>query len=389
MTVPHFIHVYNKPAVGSGFIARKQAFGYQHTIASMGWFDTANCQLAVTQKEGERAYESWVGNRVAVYVRNAAQPIWEGLISRITFEAGGVTFTRSLEEMFNRVKVTWKDTQTPATNQSTATNNTDSQAIYGIKEGSIDGLSEQGTSTQRADSITDLLVALQAFPLSSMSEGGGANILRLEMLGFYHTLEWENLRSTSNTARNPHTYFNTTLLPGLANGTTFFDNTDFSQIDTNTAWSSPERSSMGETVWQQVQKFTEPGDGVDRWIAGITPTGVNTGERLFYYRESNTTIEYTARVRDGMRIRNLYGGIVPPYLVRPDRGLRLTDVLVGWNSQGLDPRELYVSVVRYDGERQVATVQGADDISIDGAFRLRQLYKPYGVRFGAVPRTSN
>lgn len=389
MTIPHFIHVYEKPKLGTDFISRKQAFGYQHSINAMGWFDTASCQLAVTQKEGERAYESWVGNRVAVYVRNPAAPIWEGLISRITFEAGGVTFTRSIEEMVNRAKVTWKDTATPTTNQTTAVNNTESQAIYGIWEGSIDGLSEQGTGTGRATAIGDKLIALQAWPLSSMSEGGGANILRVEMIGFYHTLEKENFRSTSGTARTPTAYLTTTLLPGVANTTTFFNNADFTQIETNSAWSSPERSSLGETVWQQIQKFTEPGDGVDRWIAGISPTNFNTGARALYYRESNTTIEYTARIRDGMRIRNLYGGIVPPYLVRPDRGLRLTDALVGWNSQGLDPRELYIMNVNYDAERQVATVQGADDISIDGAFRLKNLYKPLGVAFGAVPRTSN
>ena len=77
-----------------------------------------------------------------------------------------------------------------------------------------------------------------------------------------------------------------------------------------------------------------------------------------------------------------------PWRVLPDRGIRLQDVLVGWNGMGDDPREAYLEVIEYDAESQSVAWQTSDNINIEGAFQLRQYYKTHGSRFGAPPRQS-
>lgn len=382
-TVPHYLNVYQKPSVGSGFILRKRVFSYRHSIAAMGWFDTANCQIAVSQIEGERWLENYVGNRVAVFVDNPAEPVWEGLITRVTLEAGGVVFTRSLDEMNNGVRVTYRTSASTTSAQSTFALNTDSIAQYGAKQGSIEAGIEYN-AVSRIAIIRDVLLAHQGWPQSSASFGGSVGIVSVEMQGFYHTLEWENVANTGTTVRNPHTLV-TNIISNLTNAN-FLDRTDTTEIVSNTSFTTAETVRDGETVWQAMQKWTEPGDGVDRWITGVSPATFNRSTRRVYYRMFNANVEYIARVRDGMRVRNLYGGLVRPWAVKPDRGIRLTDALVGWNGMGDDPREFYIDGVQYDAETQQVTLQSVDDPGVEGAFQLNRYYQQRGRPFGSPIR---
>lgn len=385
-SVPHFLHIYQKPSAGDAFILRKAAFGYRHQISAMGWFDTANCQLVVSQIEGEQWLENFIGNRVAVYVDNPAEPVWEGLITRITLEAGGVVFTRSLDEMFNGVRVTYRLGNSANASQTAFALNTDSIAVYGAKQGSIEAAYQTFTGgTGRMTTIRDTVLAYQGWPKSSASFGGAVGIVSVEMQGFYHTLEWENVSNAGTDNLTP-TELITNIVAAITNSSTFIDNADATEIGTNSAFTTPEEVRDGETVWQSIQKWAEPGDGTNRWIAGVSPATFNRSTRRLYYRAFNNNVEYIARVRDGMRVRNLYGGLVRPWTVKPDRAIRITDVLVGWNAQGDDPREFYIDGVQYDAESQQVTLQSVDDPGVEGAFQLKKFYKARGRPFGAPVR---
>lgn len=388
----HILNLYEKPKQGNGFVGRYQAYNYRHTIAAMGGFDTASCDLVVRRGEAEKWIDQYLGNRVAFYVDSPVEPIWEGLASRIMYQVGGVTFTVSLDNLYNRTKVTYSLPLTTTTPQQTAAaNNTTSQAVYGIKEGSIEAFAVDVASAvvTHKNTLRDMILSMSAWPQVSTiaNNGGGVSVLSLEFTGFYHTLEWESYTNTAGGANQPNSNLNSILIPGLANGATFFDNTNVALIISNAAYTGTPNERQGKTAWQKILEWTEPGDGVSRWVAGISPTGYGgVASRRFYYRPSNLAVEYMVRLGDGLRIRNLYGGIVKPWNVQPDRGIRLTDVLTGWGGLGDDPRSAYLETIDYDAERQQVSWASSDDISTEGAFNLRKLYKTYDKRVGPQVR---
>ena len=394
VSVLHTLNLYQKPKLGNGFIGRFTAFNYSHRILAMGGFDTASCQLALDRKAAETALEQWVGNRVAIYVQSAVVPIWEGLISRVTIQAGSAQFTASLDEMFNKVRVTFSQRNaTPNTQTTTPVENATSQAIYGVKEGNIDGLGNNSVSvdvTQKT-TLANRMLATRAYPKVSTAIGGSSQALvGVEMVGLYQTLMWEIWEAGVSSVVTPLSaydlLFKTAGVNRFANLNTFFDNTDFSQVTNNLAFNTP--INFGGSYWDNIRGIAESGDGTNRYITGITPTDPNTGTRRLYYQVANTTVEYTLATRfDVGRVRTLYGAPVPAWEVRPDRGVRVMDVLTGWALQGDDPRQFYLEAVNYDANSQTVSLQGSDNIELEGALQLDSLYKAIGTRFGPATRT--
>lgn len=382
----HTLNLYEKPAEGARFIKRFDAYNYTHTISAIGGFDTAACDIALRSvDEMQQFLDQYLGNRVAFYVDNPVAPIWEGFINRMTFNAGGVQYTIGLDEMANRMTVQYTDPSVSATAPQVAgtTNNTASQAVYGIKQDVIDlGYREDpaGVTTYR-----DTQLSQRPWPKTSvMRGGGGGGLLRIECLGFYHTLSWETYRSTAITNPTLTTFVNT-IRAGLANGSTFFDNTDTTEITTNSVTIDEERT-RGQTAWDTLTEIREHGDGTNYWVIGITPTDFRTGTRRMYWRVFNDTIVYTARLSDGLRIRNVYGQLVPPWTVRPDAGIRVTDQLIGWNGNGDNPTETYILNITYNANEQTVDYRGDDDRTAEGVFNYRRFNKTIGKRNGATRR---
>lgn len=390
MKIPtHRIHVYQKPKAGNQLIKAYNAMRYKHRIASMGGCDTASCTLMVSRAEAEYVYETFIGNRVAVFVDNPAAPIWEGLISRITITLPGIVLTRSLDALANRVSVTGIDAVSALpvlpVIDGAAVNDTASQALYGIKEGTY-------RRPMRATSVPDVYAATLksrvlnnlAYPQASASSQGGGNqtIVEIECIGFFHTLEWEQAGLTNNgyTFRNGSTGAIDLILSGLDNAATFFNNADVTGLNNNAQTIT--QLQAGQTAWQVIQAVAEAGNGADPWIAGITPTDWNTDTRRMYYRAANLTVGYTVRSNDGARIRTTSGALVQPWTVQPDTVIRLTDALVGWDGDGDDPRNVYLSFVQYDADSQRVTWQGEDNIELEGALQAMFALTTSGQRYG-------
>jgi hypothetical protein len=389
---PHKMHLYQKPAVGNDFMRRLSVYNYRHTIAAVGGFDTASCDIAVRSRdEGQEFLDQFIGNRVAFYADNPVEPIWEGFINRMTFNAGGVQYSISLDEMANQVVVVYTTSAaSPATTQSAAASSsvksTYSQSLYGIKEEKVDlGLMTGGTG---ATVLRDTVLAQKALPKSSIVPGSGSGgMLHIEFLGFYHTLMWENYRDNATAVAPQLGVLVDTIIAGLINGTTFFNNADTSLTIANTNTIN-QQVAKGETAWDILTKIQEMGNTTNYFVIGITPTDFQLGTRRFYYRVASTDIVYTARQSDGLRIRNLYGQLVPPWTVRPDAGVRVSDMLIGWNGIGDNPAETYITKIDYDANQQTAIYSGDDDISIEGAFNYRRFNKSYGKRNGQQRRVA-
>lgn len=390
----HQLSVYQKPKLGNGFIKSHAAFNYRHRLNAVGWFDTASCDIAVSVSEGERILEQYIGNRIATYVDNPAEPIWEGFINRITYEYGSVIFTISLDAMVNKVRVTYSmDSIGDGGPSLTASvSNTESQAIYGIKDGLFDAQfnNSSSTSTSHKEAIRDRILNVQAWPKpsTSLSSGSSQPIVRLEMLGFYHTLNWDICTRSKTTNDDPDDEIIAMLASSsqLSNQDTFFDNADTTEIEENTGFAFPRGAEHGVPLLDYFKGILDGGDAINRWILGITPTSFNRGTRRFYYRQANTTVEYTTRVREPGTIYNLYGRKIPPWRVKPDRGIRLQDALIGWNLQGDDPREFYIEKVEYDGERQDVQLRSSDDITFEGQFQAHRWTRQVGLAYGQPPR---
>jgi hypothetical protein len=90
-----------------------------------------------------------------------------------------------------------------------------------------------------------------------------------------------------------------------------------------------------------------------------------------------------------MRIRNLGGQIIPPWLVQPDAGIRIVDDLIGWNGIGDNPTETYILKIEYDANNQTAIFSGDDDLTTEGIFNTKRLNRGQNQttkRFGAARR---
>lgn len=396
MVYPHTLNLYEKPMAGNGFRERFKVYNYRHRINSVGWFDTASCDIVPrSQASPERFIDQFLGNRIAIYVDNPAEPVWEGFINRMTFNVGLVALTFSLDEMMNQVNVKYMPlggtltTVTPtATSRALA-----SQAVYGIKAGTLDVGYIRSAGTRVATIASTKLEQL-AWPQQSSTDRSSAKpgVIHLEMLGFYHTLKWQERNlTTTNVLSLTNVLMNATLgmLPLLANGTTFFDNTDFTQLATNAVTMALDEY-RGKTFWDVMVEVQETGDASQNYYTiGVTPTDFMTGKRRLFYQIANSAIAYTARRRDGLRVRDLYGRLVAPWRVKPDRGIRISDWLVGGAISGDDPRETYIMNVEYDANLQQVIWTGDDALNGEAAFQLHRNTKPFGKRFGAVPyRTS-
>lgn len=389
MIPKHWLHIYEKPTIGSGALKRKQAYGYRHQISANGWFDTASCDLRMTPIEAEMALENYVGNPVKVFVDNPAQPIWEGLITTVSYDCGGALVRRSLDSMMNRAEVVIECSSNAAgirTQITNAANVPASQAVYGVKEGSIDAYWTLSTSAQALgyrNSIRDTVVNLNGWPQSSITQGRNINV-HIELKGYYHTLDWEmywDLTSAIKTASN----LIIAQLAQVGNADLWFDYADTSGIETNGTWTLQQKFNSGMTRWNGLQRITEAGNSSgDYFIIGIEPTNFVTGTRRFYYRQSNNTLEYTALAKDGLRVRNAPGGLVRPWTVIPDRILRITDVLIGWDAQGDDPRDVYLRSIQYDAEQQSIRWQGSDNTTGEGIFQVKEFLKHHDNKWSST-----
>lgn len=390
---PHTLNLYQKPKAGNGFLGRFIAQNYKHRISANGWFDSATCDIVPKSKAvPERFVDQFLGNRVAVYVDNPAEPIWEGFINRLTFSMGSAAFTISLDEMTNRVTV--KSATAGAVNKTVApdiVSSLASQAVYGIKEGVFDAGYLRTTGTTRVATMANTKLFQLAWPQQSIAPSGSGmmGLIHLEMLGFYHTLKWEERFIGGTTASASLTTYITNasvgVLPSLLNGMTFFDNTDFTDIANNTV-TTPQAEFNGKTNWDYLINLQEAGDtNQNYFVIGISPSDFITGKRRLYYRAANNTVEYTALTRDSLRPRSLTGRLIPPWLVKPNRAIRVTDWVVGGAIQGDDPRETFVLSVDYDANEQKVTLAGDDNKTAEAAFQLHRNIKLFGRRFGSTP----
>jgi hypothetical protein len=385
----HTVSVFQRPNEGENFLGGYEAFNYRHKISAVGGFDTASFDVAVYPLDADFWFDR-LGCAVKIYIDNPAQPAWEGFINRVNVAIGALTYTSSLDELANRVSVTYSAPDVAANpRNTTAVNNTDSQAIFGVKEGALDGYLIEGTTVTKFTSLQAMVLNNQAYPQKSTifnPQGQETGLLNVECLGWYHTLNWVKWLSTAGAAAVNANVVLTNILATYPN-TSFFSVSDTSLVSANPAFAQRVDSRVNQTYWEMFQSVQEAGDGSSRWVMGITPLSEQLGYRRFYYRlEDVNTRQYILRASDG-RVRSRYGQLVEPWRVQPDATARVADYAVAWNKPvGDNPTEFYVDTVDYDANAQSVQFGSTDNITAEGALNLRRYFKTTGRRFGAPQR---
>lgn len=390
-TVPvHNLVLLQKPRLGTNFIRQTPIFNYRHRKLAVGGDDTASGILAVSMNEAEWWHENAIGNAIMVFVDDPIAPIFDGLISRITYEIGGEIFTRSLDEMFNRTTMDSYSKSGAALAVTSAVNNTASQAIYGVKHGRIAGEIDYGGTSKAA--VRAIMAAKYAWPQVSYSQGSGAIALKLEIKGWRHFVwEWD-IYESSNTA-TPDAGTNLTNITVNSLSLNFPSNaplvyatgagasgawTQF--IQANAGFTISRESTNGRTYWDFISEIVAGGDGSSTpWVVGITRRTAFSATRYVYYRPANLAVQYYRRAfsEPGI-VRDQFGRLVQPWRAEPDRSIQVTDVLFGWAQQGQDPRATYIESLEYDADSQSVNYQGGDDTTPTGVFGLNQRFPMRG-----------
>jgi hypothetical protein len=141
-------------------------------------------------------------------------------------------------------------------------------------------------------------------------------------------------------------------------------------------------SRTGQTFLQFMQSIAEAGDGSQQYAWGIGALDPNSQTRRIYYRPASTTVRYTVNaLTDVGRVRDANGTPVPGWLVQADAGIRINDILTGYNQPGDDPRVGYIETVSYDGETGLVTFTTGDNITMEGALGINRYFRATRDRF--------
>jgi hypothetical protein len=376
-------------------LATYQAQKYRHSIKARGGFDTASCELLVSAGEAETVFAEFIGCVVRVFVDNPIEPIWEGYIDRITYTVGGATITRSIDAMANQTRVQYwnANAPTPQTQATTLVNNATSQALFGVHQATIDaGIHYNNTDFTHKTTLRNTILFTKAYPQISMTnQGGSGAIISLEMRGLteyaFNREEYSSTDTTTNTASGlfqrvsvglaRSTNSNHVLETVDSHPTTFGNN-----VQSNTSFTMSRESRTGQTFLQFMNSIVEAGDGTQQWAWGISALDPNTKTRRIYYKPASTAIAYTVNaLSDVGRVRDPNGTPIAGWNVRPDNGVRINDILIGYNQAGDDPRVGYIESVSYDGESGLVQFTTGDNITMEGALGINRYFRATRDRF--------
>lgn len=161
----------------------------RYSAAAIGGSEQAEIEVTGTD-ELLREVHRWLGYYVVILNDNDNK-VWFGKVMQTTTRRGSRQFTRSLDEMANRIAVSYSydDASGNATNATTDwADDADSQLRYGVKE----QLQSQGDATEEiAEALRDNALDLLSMPIKQVSFGGdGQTGGSLLCRGLWHTTAW-------------------------------------------------------------------------------------------------------------------------------------------------------------------------------------------------------
>lgn len=326
MLVPLNINVFERGAGGIPTTTLHDDIGprassYTHTITASGGFES--CQVVLTTDLAEA--QDWLSSRLGCSVIVAgpeAITAWEGILVSVNATFGQEQRSAALDGMGNRVRVKYTTVLgTPGTTSTTS--DTVSQSIYGVKDLV---LSVGGTTATAASNLAAVALGEHKYPVmqpnTTIASGDIGDVqLTLNFAGWYTTLDW--LVTSNSTTSTAVTTAQVQTLTTSYVATNAFISTDYGEIDasgiSDTQYIEPET-----TCREKIEKLMVQGTGTQRLAYGIYEG--RKWKITTWAGATPTTITYQRSLTSG-EVFDAYGGIVSPWLVRPNAMYQTIELL--------------------------------------------------------------
>lgn len=346
--------------LGSGLLS------YSHTIGDQFGFESATVERAVTKSVALEALAMWLMR--ATTVRGPwAETLFEGFLAAVDATFGDESRAVSLRSLANRVTVKATDTaNSPIT--TTPVNDTDSQALYGIKETIQSfGATDSTDATNKANRILAELANPQMERSSSAGSGSEAPMgatLRCTFDGYYSALDW--LTTENTTAATAVTTAQVKALLTAYIAINAFFSTNHGAIVASGV-SAPQLIAAETTYRQAIEDLLASGDSSGQALSW----GVYE-DRIFNVvasaKATPATITYRRSLADG-RIYDAYRNVVPWWQVRPNSMYEVIELLdpgAVATQQDAAARS-YIARVRFSASRDQLSLdlEGSNGESID------------------------
>lgn len=314
-------------------------------------FDKANFTLT-----GEEDYlRDWFVNGLVRDIKwrgPDGATAWEGCVNRMSLILGGETITKSIEGMFNRVVYIYTPLDTsanPPTAQaqdSITKNDTDSQALYGIKTAFVSG--NEATAATADDQAFSKLKSLRHIREGRTATVGRGQtpMLQVECAGYAHMVNWYPYTQTANTGTDDADAIILLILAADPNSVISSEDT---LIDSNTT--AIEKYQDGKkTGWKLIQDITargyETGSEGFPWTCGVYEgrrVTYKAAEMIDWEGNPESTNQYPEWYRHpyepGDSILDGAGDEIMPWHIRPDHLLY---------TNGVPGRPTYIKQVTFE-----------------------------------------
>lgn len=265
-----------------------------------------------------------------------------GLIWSMRLAYNGIVLSKTLDDLGNSVRVSYKTGSGAAESVTTAATDTASIDRYGTKEyleKVTDAYIPSGTATQYAINLLDVKAQIRANKeeVRLGASDGQPGTLQVEVRGYVHTLNYRTLTNAS-----------TSTVSADAAITAALSSSEF--VSPGTITSNPTVTISEETlnmpVWDRIKAIVGAGGMGKQWLAGCYQS-----RNLDYKPADETTIIYEQELRAKRRITFTNGdALVPAPFVQPGSVLFVRDLMAGRpvSSDILDdPRALFGILVEY------------------------------------------
>ena len=363
---------------------------FNYTMRAYGGFATAQVMITCDEVTAYQMLNDHIGRRIVF--QNPLSPdsdweVWEGMIYTVTVDDGNTSTSRSLQDVFNSVRVQYSSIDTTVTPPilgiqalTAASADTTSSGKYGVRQlvrntGGSTSVLATALAAQILKDYKNPRATSAGATLGVTSPGVLA--VRIECIGFMEQL---NHRYYSNAATSSVTL--DTIIKAVLTSVSQFANTDQTNILANTYTRGQYQADATIDARTYIDLLCSLGDGATarRVFYGFYE------QRKFYTTVESTTADYYIKKRDsGYRCYDaVNGGEVMPWLIRPGKIASMIDLLpdgVTYSTTLDDVRQFVIGEVSFTAPftARITPLQGVASDILFNRMGNTQIGKAYDV----------